>query len=273
MRAKWSWWKTSILLTVGLAALFWVALPLDAFQDCIHQRKDYQRYQPLHEKEFSFVRLRLRLRLNAVCFVHLAVPFNGILVALSGVAVAAFTATLWVVTRRSVYVAELSAKTAERALTELERPLVFVSLKPGIFGSPNLISRNFEVYVSFDFANYGRFPAIIKECRIGISIDATRPSIPPIRDQWHGTIGPNRVWEDCKEWFPLSGHKFKTIIANDFEWSLPQIKLDEETLFFYVIISYTGVGTAIYDSVFCWRFDYSESRWGKLDDARYNYQT
>jgi hypothetical protein len=135
MKAKWSWWKTAILSMMVLGVAFWIVLPLKPFQDCIRERKDYQSYRPLREKPLFLVQ-RLRIRLNLACAVHAAGAYQDALVGLSGVAIAFFTFTLWISTRKLWASGErqVSISAQLKSITdtqtsiqkELARPHIFV---------------------------------------------------------------------------------------------------------------------------------------------------
>jgi len=93
--------------------------------------------------------------------------FSGItLVDLATLALAVSTFGLWIVTRRSVRI-------AERTLTELERAYVFPSHKQ-IIGSNTI-----PLSIQYRMRNIGRTPAIIKEFRVCFYNNETLPAGEP----------------------------------------------------------------------------------------------
>ena len=88
----------------------------DSFQNCEHTRKSHDAYKALHEEGAFLVKPIVRLKLHAAASIN-----DGAITALSGVAVAFFTFTLWWVTwgmvrrgdlARSIAAAEKSADAA-----------------------------------------------------------------------------------------------------------------------------------------------------------------
>jgi len=111
-------------------------------------------------------------------FNFLLVLFNGIL--------AVSTVLLWLVTGRAARAAEESAKASVIALTDLERPWIFIE-KTHIkrredAGTP--IVPNYY-WISFVCRNVGRAPAIVEECIIKIQDIKTLPEIPDYSDPIH----------------------------------------------------------------------------------------
>lgn len=83
-------------------------------------------------------------------------------------------------TNKSIQVANRSAAAAERALTELERPWLFVegaTVKRREIGTQAPIPNNW--YISFRCRNVGRSPAVIEEC---IVVFADKDTLPPKAD-------------------------------------------------------------------------------------------
>lgn len=103
-----------------------------AFQQCVHTRKDYSAYHELREKHLLPVGINVRIRLHIACGLHVANGYHDDLAAFSGIAVAAFTATLWwatlgmlSVSRKQLEAIRKQGEHAERALVSAERAFVF----------------------------------------------------------------------------------------------------------------------------------------------------
>jgi hypothetical protein len=171
----------------------------------------------------------------------------------------------------STKAAEKAARTAERALLELERPHIFVDITPSIvvLNEPAPDSS----YVRFRIANYGRMPAEIIQCYADATQIGLEPQIGIFRDDLNLIVGPNEktpdhdidIWSsvECRFWINIqNGESHATPIEGD----------DFET-FFRIDILYNGIGPTVYKSVFCWIWDHGVGRWRKHNEPRYNYRT
>src|SRR6266581_461885 len=104
-------------------------------------------------------------------FNFLLVLFNGIL--------AVSTVLLWIVTGRAARAAEKSAEASLIALTELERPWLFIEgaliKRREDAGQPRIPN---YYWISFRGSNVGRTPAIIEECIVKVQDSKTAPGVP-----------------------------------------------------------------------------------------------
>ncbi len=121
----------------------------ESFQKCEHNRKDHESYKALQEENTVFVHAIVRLKLLATCARLTAGENDGMITALSGIAVAGFTLALWLSTeklwkvateqagdmKRSIQAAESAARAAidqaeiaERTLLANERAWVSVEV-------------------------------------------------------------------------------------------------------------------------------------------------
>lgn len=139
------------------------------------------------------------------------------------------------------------AKVAERALTELERPWVFV------FGPKYATTDGEEFFVEYTVANYGKMPAIIEGASLGFVFDAADggPQLPLNLDEDHSLVsspilsaGEERP---LREYFPANPRgevSFRMIHEGTDEQSLirtPSVEIGlGHRLFFRVIIPYRG---------------------------------
>ncbi len=174
------------------------------------------------------------------------------------------TTFLWIETRRGAII-------AERALTELERPWVFVELWPAMAFGPDPGGNEDIGSVVFSIANHGRGPAIITECRAGVSQIGFIPQGDTLRDEFHGVIGPGEKREGCTVLFPY-GCKYTEAIP---EIGIPDMPASDDSYstLFQINLGYTGIGTKMYVSAFCWIWDHGVGRWVRFNGDRYNYRT
>jgi hypothetical protein len=98
------------------------------FSDCIRKRKEYEAYQALHEKPFFIVKAFARIHLNSVCAVHVVDVYQGAITALSGVAVAIFTFTLWKTTDRLVQISNQQRDDLKASIDVSKRAAVAAEL-------------------------------------------------------------------------------------------------------------------------------------------------
>lgn len=131
------------LLVLILSCAIWLFGTSQPFGNCTKQRKNYEYYEILRKETSSIVKLNRRIGLNVTCVVHVTTVYQGAIAALSGVAVAIFTGTLWWVTLGMVRVAERqrldavratnaatkSAEIAERALISGQRAFLSVTFQ------------------------------------------------------------------------------------------------------------------------------------------------
>ena len=86
--------------------------------------------------------------------------------------------------KRSIAAAETSARIAERALTELERPYLFI-LDYNWLLTETAKAGGLKCGLVYSVANGGKLPAFIKAVKVGIRIGESIPSmddVPPVHD-------------------------------------------------------------------------------------------
>ncbi|WP_316180980.1 MULTISPECIES: hypothetical protein [unclassified Bradyrhizobium] len=177
--------------------------------------------------------------------------------------------------KASIAAADRSAAAAERALTDLERPWIFVHL------SPHLVDRKappeFKIppVAVFQIGNHGRMPAIIRTCYIALEgLPQTEPSAGLLRDEFHMSIGPQERSEklpiDCPG--GLAEYGVVVDLISEQLHPVPELK-QTENFFFYIVIEYVDVRGKVYKSSFCWRFDLGVNYWVEFGGPRFNYLT
>src|SRR5208282_6034361 len=159
--------------------------------------------------------------------------------------------------------AKSQAKIAERALTELERPWVFVESSLDLHGSPD---DDFEEpYALFDITNHGRGPAIIEEFHGEIASAELRPNSPMLRDEFHGIVGPGKAMEKCKIHCPIGfGYDLAVSPIDDTQSPIPKPAQDGWEVFLRILIRYSDIAGGAHVSAFCWRYDHGVIRWVKF---------
>ena len=169
-----------------------------------------------------------------------------------------------------------SASIAERSLTTLERPWIFIELSLDLQGSPEDPVQN--RYALFDIANYGRGPAIIEQFHGEISSAELQPSRPLLRDEFHGVVGPGRAREKCMIECP-NGFTYRNSSNPTFDTSFPIPNPANHgwEVFLRIIIDYRDIAGDAHQSAFCWRYDCGVCRWVKFEEEpggrAYNYLT
>lgn len=149
------------------------------------------------------------------------------------------------ISQESADAAKKSAEIAGCALTDVERPYIFVSDV-----SWDWIT-NDRTRVMCTVANYGKLPGIIQDVRAIISItsDGT-PEIPKRVDDSNALLVDPII---------AAGEARQNICFVCSESVVPRSFFENqgnEALFFWVIISYRGPFTKEHESSFCWRLSF-----------------
>jgi hypothetical protein len=206
--------------------------------------------------------------------------FAGItLLDMATLILAGSTVGLWIVTGRSVRI-------AERALTEVERPYVFVfNVRWETAPELNRIPRP---DIIFNVANYGKTPAVIISIK---SFAVFAKTIPLDLRSKHASfqlltspiLQSGEIRSSLHEGYPFDPARAADPFArpvdriiveredgNDRYQSVPNLSEDEE-LFFRIVIEYRGAFSRDHQSAFCWRFDKVDLVFAQHGGAEYNY--
>ena len=158
------------------------------FSKCISQMTSYQAAERPQQHGLIISNF---IWAQGVCSLSLIDRHNGFFSLIGTAAIAGFTFILWRATdgmlrvterqsselKRSIEAAEKSASVAERALTELERPwLLLEGYAVRRYEPPSTPN---AWYITFEWRNFGRSPALIKECVVRI---VDRDLMPPVPD-------------------------------------------------------------------------------------------
>jgi hypothetical protein len=181
---------------------------------------------------------------------------------------------------RSVNEASRSANIAQRGLTELERPWIFVQLSPHLVGrAAELLSPKEAIEVPplavSEISNHGRMPAIIESCHIALeAVPETAPPAGILRDEFHMSLGPHETSEKLHVDCPSGLAKYSIVVDLITGQTNPVPELSQnEDFFFYIVIVYHDVRGEAHTSSFCWRFDLGVDYWVQFGGTNYNYLT
>src|ERR1700733_12578478 len=194
----------------------------------------------------NFFELKLTDVIIAIFTIVLAIKTWGLFMETAGLRSAADKQSLDM--QASIAAANRSAPAAERALTDLERPWIFV------FGVTRpLRDIDGEFFVDYTVANYGKMPAIIEFPRIGFVFEDARgdPQQPPLVEDDHSLMTSEilRAGEErrLREYFPTNpngGARFRIINEGTPQEALMQIPDVDlgggHIMFFRAVISYRG---------------------------------
>jgi hypothetical protein len=173
------------------------------------------------------------------------------------------TILLWLVTRKL-------AVNSERALTELERPQVFVEIvESGIKAdSSGLMSTATGKQFEYRFVNYGRTAAQLIELRTAFPIEASPAMAYPVDPSQGGrkvpvgaVSGPDKPYRETENLMAVCD--VSRLIAPD-AWQ-------KDRLYFIGWVRYSDIFHNIYITGFCSVFDPLGNRFVLIGDERYNY--
>jgi hypothetical protein len=175
------------------------------------------------------------------------------------------------IAQQSADAASRQAKVAEAALSQLERPYVF------IFNVSRLKVQELEesddvwLSVTYSVANYGKIPAIIKYAQavLAVGIDPPFPSLLPDSHTLRATpifaAGESRhEIETGYAWF--GGSEF-----DEDGSTIPSIP-NGSTLYLWVIITYRGPFTDQHETRACWIYNDSTGRFSPWGGPEYSGQ-
>ncbi len=186
---------------------------------------------------------------------------------------AAATVALFVVNMISANAARSAARTAEKALTDVERPYVFVFGVTG-FKIDKVRPGGLNPHVTFSVANYGKTPAIIERVAFGFSLGAEPDDLLYADAQFSLVASPIMQAGERRDGLFCDAPEFDPA---DVGWlplppPSPIIHADGDLLF-RVIINYRGPFTRSHETSACWRFEQGVSvNFVLLSGDEYNYQ-
>jgi hypothetical protein len=188
--------------------VWWGVSGSEKFRECIHTMKRQDSFHTIHDEMHLLAAATARARLNATC-AFIAAGENGeAITALSTFILAAFTFTLWRATsgmlrvtesqeehvRISAEAAHKSAVVAEKTLTDLNRPYLFVHVISFVPPNPDSTGESVsQPNFSLGYTNHGRTPAVLQESWLDVNIDARTPPPDNYLDSIFSSIDENHV--------------------------------------------------------------------------------
>lgn len=162
----------------------------------------------------------------------------------------------------SAEAAARQASVAEQSFAKLERPYVY------IFGAKGLECdcRRADPYdeLTYHVANFGKTPASILSCHVGISVGKS-PKHPCPVTVWHSLVGkPILVPNEMREIKEVVPYEIKTTQYADEDtapdsFTVPVLE-DGESFFVLVRVLYRGPFSGNYETSACWRWDRKHAR-------------
>lgn len=178
--------------------------------------------------------------------------------------------------KRSIAAAEMSAKTAERALTELERPYLFV-LDYNWLLKERAAAENKKVGWIYSVVNAGKLPAIIKNVTFGLTFGDTIPAledVPKINDLITGPVvggGEKRVLTQA-----LSESDAGQSLEFEIKGGLaiiPAIAFNAGRVIAKISIEYDGPITKGHVTTACWEWHGVKYAFTQHGGDEHNYRT
>jgi hypothetical protein len=196
--------------------------------------------------------------------------YEGVVTGVFTILLAAFTGRLWFSTEKLWSVTLRSAKTAERALTELEAPFISVKIiETGIARGPD-DGHNFHT-LSVVIVNYGRTPARIIEVADKPALVEHNEGLPPeVNPAFasrnsipYGVIAPQQG--ESQGW---TQNLFAFTLKYSVEGTNP---LKNNKMFFYGFIRYATIFDEVFRVGFCFMYDVVSEKWVLTGGDRHNY--
>jgi len=198
--------------------------------------------------------------------------YSGGIGAITAIVIAAFTYTLKNASIEQGRLTERSVRAAERALTEIERPWLFIFIEHGTEedNDPGFVK---SATIHFRMANYGKAPAIIISAAVGAGATLTPET--SLRDDLSNEViapaGESRFSHTFTSETGFFHDKDACIPQNTF---LIPVKNEGASFFFCTDITYTGVSPdTCYKTACCWYWDEWGTGWLRYEQPGYNYRT
>ncbi|HEY6872468.1 MAG TPA: hypothetical protein VI298_07085 [Geobacteraceae bacterium] len=171
------------------------------------------------------------------------------------------------ISRQAADAAQKSSEVAEKALTLLERPYVFVFGVRQFHLNPD----NLELSVDYEVANFGKTPAIIERAHIVIENIESNLNAPLEVERRHSLViapilGAGEIRKNLAEDAPTNMLKYTTINSG----FIPDLH-HGDNVFFRALIYYRGSFTKGHVSSFCWRYNTHTAHFEPYGHDDYNY--
>jgi len=176
-------------------------------------------------------------------------------------------------TRRSIRAAEDSARIAERALTELERPFVGIEIIESGFKAELVAEDDYyvtlEENLTFRYVNHGRSPATVIETSDKFEICTAKNLPDPVDPNALGNQVPFGVILGANGGTspPSTREQSKGIDKQDFM----RVTSGDDNLIFMGFVRFRDIFNRTHVTGFCLRLSRSDARFYFAGDHRYNY--
>lgn len=189
--------------------------------------------------------------------------------ALAAVAIAGFTLSLKRSTDKLWAVSDKQAKIAQKALTDLERPYVF------IYGVSQIYGDKSGAHIGYTVSNHGRMAAVVENVALGFAIVQGVTPEPPLDAERDHDLLQNPILSPAEKrerrlTYDLPANTSLDILDSDSPVRIPELKSDEEA-FFQVIVTYRGPFTSGHETSQCWRYDELTKSLIEFSDPQYTY--
>jgi hypothetical protein len=282
----------AMLVAFGL----WVFGTSSSFQSCKTEQAAAKAEQREKNPPPFFFSGAISAAIYVRCGGHVLYEYREFATAAATVFIAIFTFTLWWATKglvgaakiqsddmkRSIVASEISAtaasaqaEVARKALTDIERPYLF------IFNVSRLTIEDFfnmdegevghTLKASYDVANHGKIPAIIESLRFNLSV-FTDPLDPNVADYNHPlVITPVLAAGERRADIPVD-IGWGDMGTDEYGNTVPNF--GQHTLFLRVVIGYRGPFTRGHETSIGLRYDERTHRFVEFyTGEKYNYQT
>jgi hypothetical protein len=168
--------------------------------------------------------------------------------------------------QESIDAAKRSADVAERALTELEAPVVEIKIR-----DTGLKLGEVDGRLAFSFVNYGRTPARILEFDDAIeSVPLGEAPIPPDPTGKRGRAMPYGIFTppnggECEEYGKI------VLRSNLTGPPAGPYRSESRAMFFVGYVTYSDIFNNVFTVGFCLLYDPQRARWVFRGDEKYNY--
>jgi hypothetical protein len=176
-------------------------------------------------------------------------------------------------TRRSIRAAEDSARIAERALTEMERPFVGIEIIESGFKAELVAEDDYYVTLednlTFRYVNHGRSPATVIETSDKFEICTAKNLPDPVDPNALGNQVPFGVILGANGGTspPSTREQSKGIDKQDFM----RVTSGDDNLIFMGFVRFRDIFNRTHVTGFCLRLSRSDARFYFAGDHRYNY--
>lgn len=201
---------------------------------------------------------------------------SSALTAIATLVIAAFTATLWIATSRQAELTARSVRVSEQALTDLERPYLFV-LDYNWLLKEKAEAKGIKHGLVYSVMNGGKLPAFIKNVKIGMRFGQSIPpmeDIPPIHELLTAPlIGGGEKREIVQELGDENGEAAHECRIRDGIAIIPASAFRFDRVIVKISIDYDGPITTGHMTTACWEWHPVKYAFTQYGGAEHNQRT